>query len=330
MKSQNLVVPSATSNRRAAEKTHIPERFENTEKSGTPPVLQVRGVDKVFEGDRGKKVWALKQVSFSLYKGECLGIVGESGSGKSTLARVVSHLTGVNRGTIHLQDKNITTMRGAALKRYYQRVQMIFQDPLGAFSPRMKIGEYMVEPFLNFGIMSKKRALTYARELLERVELSPNMVTRYPSELSGGQLQRVVIARCVGLKPEIIICDECTSALDVTIQQQIINLFQKLRDDSGFSSLFITHDLALAETICDRILVMYKGEVVERLTGDNIVCEAAHPYTVELISSVFCLPDYVHHCCKKKQFRKHSGFCTKGQCLRRNERDMMLNECSMH
>ncbi len=327
MKSQNIVVPSLTSNQRAAEKTHIPERSENTNQNNNPPVLQIKGVDKVFEGDHGKKVRALKKVSFSLYEGECLGIVGESGSGKSTLARVVSHLTDVSRGTIHFQGKDITTMRGAALKSYYQRVQMIFQDPLGAFSPRMKIGEYMVEPFINFGIMPKKKALHYAQELLERVELSPNMVTRYPSELSGGQLQRVVIARCVGLKPEIIICDECTSALDVTIQQQIINLLLKLRNDSGFSSLFITHDLALAETICDRILVMYKGEVVERLTGDNIVCEAIHPYTVELVNSVFCLPDYVHHCCKKKKIRKHSRFCTKGQCLRRNERDMMLAEC---
>jgi ABC-type oligopeptide transport system ATPase subunit len=217
-------------------------------------------------------------------------------------------------------------MRRAALKRYYRRVQMIFQDPLGTFSPRMKIGKYMIEPFLNFGIMPKKEALEYAKGLLERVELSAHMVRRYPSELSGGQLQRVVIARCVGIKPEIIICDECTSALDVTIQQQIINLFQKLRNDSGFSSLFITHDLALAETICDRILVMYQGEVVERLTGDNIVCEATHPYTVELIKSVFWLPDYVHHCCKKNKLRKKSRFCTKGQCLRRNKRDTALAE----
>jgi ABC-type oligopeptide transport system ATPase subunit len=307
--------------------TPFPEISERNQKGATQPVLQIQGVDKVFEGDDGKKAGALKQVSFSLYPGECLGIVGESGSGKSTLARVVTHLTEVSRGTIHLQGQTITAMRGAALKNYYQRVQMIFQDPLGTFSPRMKIGEYMVEPFLNLGIMSKKETLQYAQELLVRVELSAGMMTRYPSELSGGQLQRVVTARCVGLKPEIIICDEATSALDVTIQQQIINLFQKLRNDSGFSSLFITHDLALAETICDRILVMYKGEVVERPTGDDIVCEAAHPYTVELIQSVFCLPDYVHPCCRKNKHPKHSKFCTQGQCLRRNERDKALAEC---
>jgi ABC-type oligopeptide transport system ATPase subunit len=293
-------------------------------KMKTPPVLEIKGVDKVFRGDRGERVEALKGVSFSLYKGECLGVVGESGSGKSTLARVVSHLIDVTRGTIEFQGEDITAMRGPALKKYYQRVQMIFQDPLGTFSPRMKIGEYMIEPFLNFGIMSKKLALEHAQKLLERVELSPNMVTRYPSELSGGQLQRVVIARCIGLKPEIIICDECTSALDVTIQQQIINLFQKLRNDSGFSSLFITHDLALAETICDRILVMYKGEVVERLTGDDIVCEASHPYTVDLIQSVFCLPDYVHPCCTENKVRQQFMHCTKGQCLRRNKRDLEL------
>jgi ABC-type oligopeptide transport system ATPase subunit len=197
--------------------TKILERSENIMKMKTPPVLEIKGVDKVFRGDRGERVEALKGVSFSLYKGECLGVVGESGSGKSTLARVVSHLIDVTRGTIDFQGEDITAMRGPALKKYYQRVQMIFQDPLGTFSPRMKIGEYMIEPFLNFGIMSKKAALEHAKKLLERVELSPNMVTRYPSELSGGQLQRVVIARCIGLKPEIIICDECTSALDVTI-----------------------------------------------------------------------------------------------------------------
>ena len=293
-------------------------------KNNSPPVFEIKGVDKIFIGDKGKKVEALKRVSFSLSKGECLGIVGESGSGKSTLARVVSHLTGVSRGTIHFQGKDITSMRGADLKRYYQRVQMIFQDPLGTFSPRMKIDKYMIEPFLNFGIMSKKSALQHAKKLLERVELSPNMLTRYPSELSGGQLQRVVIARCIGLKPELIISDECTSALDVTIQQQIINLLQKLQHDSGFSSLFITHDLALAETICDRILVMYNGEVVERLAGDNIVCEATHPYTVELLESVFCLPDYVCTCGCAKKSRKHSKDCNIRQSLRRNERDMNL------
>ncbi len=325
MKQQRMAIPPRKTTRERTESTTQTPRSDDIMKNSTPPVLEIKGVDKIFSGDDGKSVKALKGVSFSLYKGECLGIVGESGSGKSTLARVVSHLTQVNRGTIHLQGEDITAMRGAALKKYYQRVQMIFQDPLGTFSPRMKIGEYMVEPFLNFGIMSKKMALQRSKELLERVELSPNMLTRYPSELSGGQLQRVVIARCVGLKPEIIICDECTSALDVTIQQQIINLFQKLRRDSGFSSLFITHDLALAETICDRILVMYRGEVVERLTGENIVCEATHPYTVDLIQSVFCLPDYVHECCSGKEIRKQFKYCSHGQCLRRNARDMKLS-----
>lgn len=330
MKSESIMAPSAQANDRRGEPTNIPGGSSQTRKNRTPPVLQIKGIDKVFEGDDGKRVVALKGVSFSLYKGECLGVVGESGSGKSTLARVVSHLTDVNRGEIHLKGEDITSMRGAALKSYYQRVQMIFQDPLGTFSPRMKIGEYMVEPFLNFKIMSKQKALQYAKELLERVELSPNMLTRYPSELSGGQLQRVVIARCVGLKPEIIICDECTSALDVTIQQQIINLFQKLRNDSGFSSLFITHDLSLAETICDRILVMYKGEVVERLTGDNIVCEANHPYTVDLIKSVFCLPDYVHECCQTNKMKNEFKYCTHGQCLRRNQRDTKLQKRCCH
>lgn len=253
------------------------------------PVLELRQVDKTFRREDGHRVDALKQVSLSLRRGRCVGIVGESGSGKSTLARVVSHLTRVTGGTLLYQGRDITNLRGALLKDYYQRVQMIFQNPLGTFSPRMKIGDYLVEPFVNFDIMPRKKAQAQAGKLLERVGLSCDYLKRYPSMLSGGQLQRVVIARAIGLKPEIIICDECTSALDVTIQQQIMELFKELRRETGFSSLFITHDLALAEGVCDEIHVMYDGQVVEALAGENITQEATHPYTMELIDSVFSL-----------------------------------------
>ena len=253
------------------------------------PIVELTRISKTFRTNDGKTVKALKEVSLSLDQGENVGIVGESGSGKSTLARVLCHLIPATTGMIHFKGRDITTLKGPALKRYYQQVQMIFQDPLGTFSPRMKINEYMVEPFLNFRIMSKKEALAYSARLLERVGLPADYLTRYPSMLSGGQLQRIVIARAIGLKPNLIVCDECTSALDVTIQQQIIDLFRKLQKETAFSTIFITHDLALAESICDRIYVMYNGEVVEILKGNNIVYEASHPYTTELINAVFTL-----------------------------------------
>ena len=251
------------------------------------PILQLEQISKVFHTDGGGRFRALKSVDLTIPQGSCVGIVGESGSGKSTLARVVCHLTAATGGNIIFKGQDITRLKGPALKRYYQQVQMIFQDPLGTFSPRMRIGDYMAEPFLNFGMMDKRKAREYSASLLERVGLPANYLKRLPSMLSGGQLQRIVIARAIGLKPDLIVCDECTSALDVTIQSQALDLFQGLREETGFSSLFITHDLALAESTCDIIYVMYNGEVVEILSSDNISDEASHPYTVDLLDSVF-------------------------------------------
>lgn len=252
-------------------------------------VLEFKNISKTFKSKKGNIVKALKHVDLTVNRGECVGVVGESGSGKSTLARVACHLTDATDGTFYFKEKNVTQLSHKAMKSYYQKVQMIFQDPLGTFSPRMKIVEYLVEPFVNFGIMKRRSAETFAETLLERVGLSHDFLYRYPSMLSGGQLQRVVIARAIGLKPELIICDECTSALDATIQQQIIQLFQELREETGFSSLFITHDLALAENVCDKIYVMQDGVVVEILKSSNIVKEASHPYTLELLQSVFTI-----------------------------------------
>lgn len=255
-------------------------------------LLELDRVSKVFTRSGGLPVRAVKEVSLTLARGECVGIVGESGSGKSTLARVVSHLTPASGGSIRFQGRDVTRLEGAELKAYYQGVQMIFQDPLGTFSPRMKIGEYMVEPFVNFGHMGRHQALRRAGELLARVGLPAAFLKRYPAMLSGGQLQRVVIARAIGLEPELIICDECTSALDVTIQQHIMDLFAELREATGFASLFISHDLALAESVCDRIHVMYRGEFVESLAGRDITAVATHPYTMELIEAVLSMDGF--------------------------------------
>ncbi|MEW9123413.1 MAG: ABC transporter ATP-binding protein [Thermotaleaceae bacterium] len=250
-------------------------------------ILELKDVSKNFKDNQGKPFKAVNNVNIQLAKGECIGIVGESGCGKSTLARILSHLTSLNEGKIIFKGKDVTRLQGDLLRTYYKSVQMIFQDPLGTFSPRMKIGTYLMEPFINFKIMDKKQAHKYAEELLEMVGLNKDYFNRYPNELSGGQLQRVVIARAMGLKPDIIICDECTSALDVSIQQQIVDLLLTLKEKTHFSSIFITHDLAVAESICDKIYVMYLGEIVEIIESQNIMRDAKHPYTKMLLDSVF-------------------------------------------
>ena len=275
MKEQRNVDPAVDSGGRALEKKE--------------PILELNGIGMIFTTGSGRKVHAIKRVDLSLHQGACVGIVGESGCGKSTLARVVCRLNRPTSGSIRFRGEDVTAVGATDLKSYYQRVQMIFQDPLGTFSPRMKIGDYMTEPFLNFGMMNRKKALVYVETLLEKVGLPGEYLKRYPSMLSGGQLQRIVIARAIGLKPDLIVCDECTSALDATIQQQIIHLFEGLRKETGFASLFITHDLALAEAVCDTIHVMYDGEIVETLEENNIGKEATHPYTMELIDSVFSI-----------------------------------------
>lgn len=192
-------------------------------------ILELKDINKNFRDNDGKIFKAINNVNITLAKGECIGIVGESGCGKSTLARVISHLIEVSGGRMIFKGKDITALHRESIKNYYKNIQMIFQDPLGTFSPRMKIGAYLIEPFINFKLMDNKRAYEYAQKLLEMVGLNPDYIIKYPNELSGGELQRVVIARVIGLKPDIIICDECTSALDVSIQKQIINLLVELR-----------------------------------------------------------------------------------------------------
>ena len=252
-------------------------------------LLALKGITKRFNNGKGTAIQALKHSSLTVQKGEWVGIVGESGCGKSTIARVICQLEALDEGSIFFKGQDVTNINKKSLKDYYKSVQMIFQDPLSTFSPRMRIGDYVSEPFINFKILKKKEAIQYAKELLELVGLPVDFTEKYPHELSGGQLQRVVIARAVGIKPDLIICDEITSALDVSIQQQIMQLLMELKHKNNFSNVFITHDLALAESICDRIYVMHAGEIVEVLESHHMVRDAKHPYTKKLISSGFSL-----------------------------------------
>lgn len=252
-------------------------------------LLELKGVRKYFKGEKGGSFKAVHHIDLSVAPGEWIGIVGESGCGKSTLARIICRFIDLDAGSISFKGQDITKLKGESLRHYYKSVQMIFQDPLSTFSPRMRIGDYLSEPFVNFRLLTKKEAAMHAQELLASVGLPPDFTKKYPHELSGGQLQRVVIARAVGLRPDLMICDECTSALDAVVQQQVIQHLVRLKKESQFANIFITHDLALAESVCERIYVMQAGEIVELLEGDNIVRDAQHPYTKQLIQAGFSL-----------------------------------------
>lgn len=252
-------------------------------------LLALKGITKHFKNGNGTPIQAVHNSSLTVKQGEWIGIVGESGCGKSTLARIICHLVEIDEGCMLFKGQDVTNINKKMLREFYKSVQMIFQDPLSTFSPRMRIGEYVSEPFINFKLLKKKEAAQYAKELLKLVGLPADFTEKYPHELSGGQLQRVVIARAVGVKPDLIICDEITSALDVSIQQQIMQLLIELKNKNHFSNLFITHDLALAESVCDRIYVMHAGEIVEVIESHHIVRDAQHPYTKKLISAGFSL-----------------------------------------
>ena len=251
------------------------------------PILKIKNLLKKFDLQNGKKLTAVDNVSFELHKGECLGIVGESGCGKSTIAKFLTQLESVTSGKIIYKSKDITNLKGEELRQNRRNLQMIFQDAAESFNPRMKIGEIVREPLLNFKLMNKRDAETEAKKLLAMVGINDDFMKRYPHELSGGQKQRVAIARALSLQPEIIVCDEATSALDVSIQEQVINLLMHLQKEKGLSYIFIGHDLAVVRNISHRIIVMYLGQIVEVIDSDKLITDAAHPYTKALLDSVF-------------------------------------------
>jgi oligopeptide/dipeptide ABC transporter ATP-binding protein len=251
------------------------------------PVLKVSNLTKKFDLNDGKKLTAVDNVSFELHSGECLGIVGESGCGKSTIAKILTHLEGVTSGNIIYNDRDITHLRGEDLRQNRKNIQMIFQDPAESFNPRMKIGDIVSEPLVNFKLMNRREAAIEAKKLLQMVGLTGDFMSRYPHQVSGGQKQRVAIARALSIEPEIIICDEATSALDVSIQEQVIKLLMDLQKEKGLSYIFIGHDLAVVRNISHRIIVMYHGQIVEVIDSNKLITDAVHPYTKALMASVF-------------------------------------------
>jgi len=244
-------------------------------------LLIIENISKTFKVDKNKELQALKNVNIRLKKGECIGIVGESGCGKSTLARIIVGIEKKTSGKIIFDNKEIEGISKT------KDIQMIFQNPLSSFNPRMKIVDYMWEPLRNYFKLSKKDSIPLIKKSLIDVGLDENALEKYPHEFSGGQLQRITIARAVVIKPKLIVCDEITSALDVSVQKQILELLKKLQKDLGLSYLFIGHDLAVVQDISQKIVVMYMGEIVEELNSIDLKTKAKHPYTKLLLNSVF-------------------------------------------
>ncbi|UNU73203.1 murein tripeptide/oligopeptide ABC transporter ATP binding protein OppF [Moraxella nasovis] len=261
----------------------------------TSPLLQVHDVKTVFDIPvKGGFFWqkpatlkAVNGVSFILNAGETLGVVGESGCGKSTLARTIIGLVKAQSGSILFDGKELVNMDKKSLREARKDIQMIFQDPLASLNPRMTIGDIIAEPLRTYyPSMAKAEVESQVRAMMKKVGLLPNLVNRYPHEFSGGQCQRIGIARALILKPKLIICDEPVSALDVSIQAQVINLLKDVQQEMGLALIFIAHDLSVVKHISDRVLVMYLGNAVEVGTDKAVYSHPTHPYTEALMSAV--------------------------------------------
>ncbi|MGA4959414.1 ABC transporter ATP-binding protein [Streptomyces lavendulocolor] len=259
-----------------------------------PPLLEVRELVKHYPLTRGvlfrKQIGAVKAVdgvSFALRPGETLGIVGESGCGKSTVAKMLVSLERPTAGRILYKGEDITRLSGRALKAVRRNIQMVFQDPYTSLNPRMTVGDIVGEPYeIHPEVAPKGDRRRKVQELLDVVGLNPEYINRYPHQFSGGQRQRIGIARGLALRPEVIVADEPVSALDVSVQAQVVNLMEKLQDEFGLAYVFIAHDLSIVRHISDRVGVMYLGRVVETGTDTEIYDHPTHPYTQALLSAV--------------------------------------------
>jgi oligopeptide/dipeptide ABC transporter ATP-binding protein len=250
-------------------------------------LLEVQGLGKGFPLGGGRLLRAVEEVSFTLARGEILGLVGESGSGKTTVGRALLRLTEPSEGRILFDGVDLLAQSGGALRRLRRRIQMVFQDPFASLNPRLTVGRIVAEPMEIHGLHADRVARrARVRALLEEVGLPADAAARYPHQFSGGQRQRICIARALAAEPEVIVADEPVSALDVSVQAQVLNLLAELQRRHGLAMLFISHDLEVVRHFCDRIIVMYAGRIVEEGPGATIVGAPAHPYTRALIEAV--------------------------------------------
>jgi oligopeptide transport system ATP-binding protein len=270
------------------------EQNTNTSSNGKKEVLvRVRGLKKHFPISSGiifqRQVGAIKAVDgldFDIYQGETLGLVGESGCGKSTTGRTILQLYRPTDGSVVFEGHDLAALKGEELRRMRRRMQMIFQDPYASLNPRMSVGRIIGEPLQVHKVASGEKQRERVRELLRLVGLNEYFINRYPHEFSGGQRQRIGVARALALNPSFIVCDEPISALDVSIQAQVVNLLQDLQKELGLTYLFIAHDLSMVQHICDRVAVMYLGKIVELTTSELLYANPLHPYTQALLSAV--------------------------------------------
>jgi ABC-type oligopeptide transport system ATPase subunit len=262
--------------------------------AATEPLVQVKGLVKEFSIDRGVMlrrnagaVRAVDGIDFDVYPGETFGIVGESGSGKSTTARLIARLLDPTAGEVRFDGQDITALSGSALRQVRRELQMVFQDPYSSLNPRRTIGSIVAEPLVIHRVESDRAARRRTvGELLETVGLNPEHYNRYPHEFSGGQRQRIGIARALALRPKLLIADEPVSALDVSIQAQVLNLLRDLQRRLGLTMVFISHDLSVVRHMCDRIAVMHDGRIVELQSNEQLYDAPRDPYTRELLAAV--------------------------------------------
>jgi oligopeptide/dipeptide ABC transporter ATP-binding protein len=273
--------------------TEVNERTAPEPTPARTPLIKLEGLKKYFPITRGiifqkriGNVHAVDGVDLEIYPGETLGLVGETGCGKSTLARVVMRLYDATEGRITFEGQDITGVKGGELREIRRNMQMIFQDPFASLNPRRTVGSIISEPFRLHRTVTRDKVKPEVQQLMELVGLNPEHYNRYPHEFSGGQRQRIGVARSLALRPKLIVCDEPVSALDVSIQAQILNLLEDLQEEFNLTYLFIAHDLSVVKHVSDRVAVMYLGKIVETAPGDTLYRNPKHPYTGALLSAV--------------------------------------------